>query len=204
MKKSLTTKNKIEEAALELFYRKGFDGATTSEIAALAGVAEGTIFRYFPTKKTILSTLIITFIERFGEKVVLQSVKEVVENNKHQPIDVLLKAIVMERYSFFKSHSDIIFVAIAEIRYHPDLKETLKAHIFDKIMLLVKDTLTELNLNEDIKTDMQIEEAFRSFVGASIAAIVQRELFYSVSFNRPFEEELDQIIDLFLNGLRMR
>ena len=48
------TRRKILEAALRVFSRKGFNGATTSEIAREAGVAEGTIFRYFETKKDLL------------------------------------------------------------------------------------------------------------------------------------------------------
>ncbi len=41
---------KIINAAINSFPEKGFKSTTTSEIASHAGVAEGTIFRYFPTK----------------------------------------------------------------------------------------------------------------------------------------------------------
>ncbi len=46
---------RILEAAIAVFSEKGFSAATTSEIAKNAGVAEGTIFRYFKTKKDILN-----------------------------------------------------------------------------------------------------------------------------------------------------
>ena len=42
---------KILNAACLVFSQKGYSSATTSEIAKWAGVAEGTIFRYFKTKK---------------------------------------------------------------------------------------------------------------------------------------------------------
>jgi TetR/AcrR family transcriptional regulator len=41
------------EAALNVFSEKGFDGATTKEIAAAAGVTEAIIFRHFPTKQSL-------------------------------------------------------------------------------------------------------------------------------------------------------
>lgn len=40
----------ILQAATELFGAKGYRGAKTAEIAALAGVTERTLFRYFPSK----------------------------------------------------------------------------------------------------------------------------------------------------------
>ena len=40
-------------AALSLFQTKGFDETTTREIARKAGIAEGTVFNYFPTKDDI-------------------------------------------------------------------------------------------------------------------------------------------------------
>src|ERR1700722_15647638 len=41
------------EAALDAFSRKGFEGVTTKEIAAAAGVTEAIIFRPFATKHAL-------------------------------------------------------------------------------------------------------------------------------------------------------
>ncbi len=45
---------RIKDAALALFLTKGFDDATTREIANLAGVALGTIFNYAENKRDLL------------------------------------------------------------------------------------------------------------------------------------------------------
>lgn len=47
------TRERIVTAALHLFNTKGFDAATTKQIAHRAGVAEGTVFNYFETKEDI-------------------------------------------------------------------------------------------------------------------------------------------------------
>lgn len=47
------TKARILDAALELFSDKGFHGTNTKEIAAAAGVATGTLYRYFRDKKAV-------------------------------------------------------------------------------------------------------------------------------------------------------
>lgn len=46
-------RHQLLEAALDLFSRKGFEGATTKEIAAAAGVTEAIVFRHFPNKHAL-------------------------------------------------------------------------------------------------------------------------------------------------------
>jgi len=48
----------ILRAALEVFSRRGFHGATIREIASTAGLAEGTIYLYFPSKQDVLRGVI--------------------------------------------------------------------------------------------------------------------------------------------------
>jgi AcrR family transcriptional regulator len=53
------TRQLIAEKALELFTSQGFDNTTVEQIAAAAEVGPRTLYRYFPTKET----LIVTFVE---------------------------------------------------------------------------------------------------------------------------------------------
>lgn len=46
----VSRKQRVVEAAVALFADRGIAATTSREIAKAAGVAEGTIFRYFPTK----------------------------------------------------------------------------------------------------------------------------------------------------------
>jgi AcrR family transcriptional regulator len=48
----------ILEAALPLFARKGFNATTTREIAAVAGVSEGLIFKHFPSKAALYDAIL--------------------------------------------------------------------------------------------------------------------------------------------------
>jgi TetR/AcrR family transcriptional regulator len=51
-------RHQLLEAALEIFSRKGFDGTTTKEVAATAGVTEAIIFRHFPTKLALYTAVL--------------------------------------------------------------------------------------------------------------------------------------------------
>jgi AcrR family transcriptional regulator len=50
-----STRKKLLRAALELFTGEGFLASTTPIIAERAGVAEGTIYRHFPSKEHLLN-----------------------------------------------------------------------------------------------------------------------------------------------------
>ncbi|HSM95308.1 MAG TPA: TetR/AcrR family transcriptional regulator [Rhizomicrobium sp.] len=48
---------RLLEAALDLFETRGFDAVAVPEIAAKAGVAVGTVYRYFETKEALVNAL---------------------------------------------------------------------------------------------------------------------------------------------------
>ncbi len=48
---------RLLDAALELFETRGFDGVAVPEIAGKAGVAVGTVYRYFETKEALVNAL---------------------------------------------------------------------------------------------------------------------------------------------------
>jgi AcrR family transcriptional regulator len=56
------TRQRIIQGAAQVFAQKGYDGATTREIAQVAGVNEVTLFRHFGNKKNIFMAV----IERFS------------------------------------------------------------------------------------------------------------------------------------------
>jgi TetR/AcrR family transcriptional regulator len=51
-------RRQLLETALDFFSRQGFEGTTTKEIAAAAGVTEAIIFRHFPTKQALYSAVL--------------------------------------------------------------------------------------------------------------------------------------------------
>jgi AcrR family transcriptional regulator len=53
----------IMDAGLAVFRKKGYDDAMMSEIAELAGVVEGTIYRYFENKRDLLMKIVERWYE---------------------------------------------------------------------------------------------------------------------------------------------
>ncbi|MGH7525013.1 MAG: TetR/AcrR family transcriptional regulator [Gemmatimonadales bacterium] len=55
MPESGTTRSRLLESARELFTTTGYHSTTTPMLAKRAGVAEGTIYRHFPSKQALLN-----------------------------------------------------------------------------------------------------------------------------------------------------
>lgn len=53
----LATRQRILDAAAELFRTRGFEITTTRDIALAAEIATGTLFNYFPTKEAIVGVI---------------------------------------------------------------------------------------------------------------------------------------------------
>ena len=62
------TRQRILEAAMNLFVSDGWQHTTTRGIAVAAGIATGTLFNYFPTKEAIAAALMAEALERAGEE----------------------------------------------------------------------------------------------------------------------------------------
>lgn len=56
------TRDKIFDAAVDLFAQRGYDGVSIRDIATAAGITEGAVYRHFSSKEAILDA-IFTFVE---------------------------------------------------------------------------------------------------------------------------------------------
>ena len=58
----------IIDAAAKVFVQKGYASAFVSEIAAIAGVSEGLIYRYFDDKRALLDVVLSEYFQRIVTK----------------------------------------------------------------------------------------------------------------------------------------
>ncbi|WP_020537774.1 TetR/AcrR family transcriptional regulator [Lewinella cohaerens] len=121
-----TKKERILEAALELFAKQGFAATSTNAIAKKAGVSEGLLFKHFGNKQGLLEAL----LKEGEERVAVLALPIVAEEN---PQEVLRKYIELpfnmpqEAYNFWR----LIFQLKWNINY--DHKKKLKP-IRDKLI----------------------------------------------------------------------
>lgn len=66
MRDGTATRQKINRTALELFAKQGVTETTTRDIAAGAGIAEGTIYRHYQSKDELVRTLFLDHYQALG------------------------------------------------------------------------------------------------------------------------------------------
>lgn len=96
----------ILEAALELFAEKGFYNTKVSEIAARAGVSQGTVYWYFDSKAELFEA---AFISQFDALV--EPLYEIVADEKLSPEGKLV-AIVEAFIDLLTRHPELLFVML--------------------------------------------------------------------------------------------
>ncbi|RKD31234.1 TetR/AcrR family transcriptional regulator [Thermohalobacter berrensis] len=202
-KKAQKTKERILKAAIEIFSEKGYSAARTSEIAKKAGVAEGTIFRYFPKKKDLLHEIVLEAIDTFGEIIALSSLKKVVEENKEKSLEEFLKAIVLDRVKIFNNYFNLAKVVFYEMQFHEDVRKMFVDKIAKKAVNLGKEIFGERQEMGDLK-DIDLLIAARSFMGMVFIMLIQKQFLPEVSTTNDFEKEIETVIDIFLNGVKKR
>ena len=65
----MSAKDRIDEAAVQLFIHMGVDGATTKLIAKAAGISEGAIYRHYKSKDELALTLFMAAHRRLSSLV---------------------------------------------------------------------------------------------------------------------------------------
>lgn len=106
-------------AAIRVFARGGFHGATTKEIAAEAEVAEALLYRYFESKQALFVQAMQLTASRM-----ISDVEEILDRNRSAP-DAAVGDILMYFKTIIETHeafAKMVFVITAELD-NPQIRE---------------------------------------------------------------------------------
>ncbi|PJI08731.1 MULTISPECIES: TetR/AcrR family transcriptional regulator [Clostridium] len=190
----------IMEAAIKIFSEKGYNAATTSEISKEAGIAEGTLFRYFKNKKALLAKIIMFSSKVIGKSIITDRLNKIIEKNKDKDIKEILKLIILDRIDLLEKNKKIFKIVVTEIQYQEDLKEAF----VNNIIFAVKDmAYGYIEHNAEIKEklkDLDLMVVGRTLIGSVIMLVMQEEFFPNlIKVDR--EVQVEQMVEMFLHGL---
>lgn len=197
--KQTEKQKKILEAAIEIFAEKGFSGASTSEIAQKAGVAEATIFKHYRTKKGLLLRLVIPAIGKVAKPILIQSLLDILDQD--EPLEVIIPKIFKDRMDFLEQHWPRIKVILIEAVFHDEIREAIRNHVLHNIFSVVSERLDQLKEQGKIKKNLPNHVLVRSILSMGFGYLLFRTVAPSILVLESEEEEIEMTSQVLINGI---
>lgn len=124
---------RILRAAIEVIAERGFKGASTSEIARRAEVAEGTIFRHFKTKQLLLNHILEPFLEHVVAPIALDEFQRLVAA-EHPSFVEFLRAVFRDRLALVRRELPILRILLQELPLRPELRPLIEKHFAGRML----------------------------------------------------------------------
>jgi AcrR family transcriptional regulator len=186
-------RQRIFDAAMELFVRQGFDATTVEEIATAADIAKGTFFNYFATKEAVLGHMAHSQVERL--RAALAARPDFAAMSALQQIRTIYQALA----AGLEGRGELMRVLAAETLLRPPA--------FDEHQSLVRDNL-DLLLGEAAQRGQEQGE-LRDDISASDLGRHLRNIYFLAALDwmdqgGRLSDLLDQQLELALAGLTPR
>lgn len=200
-KETVNREDEIVKAAIKVFSDKGFDGSTTNEIAKEAGIAEGTIFRYFKTKKDILHRIMLKIVDIVGSTIIIEPVVRIIENNRDKDEREVLFLILKNRIKLANKNLPLIKIVLSELLIRKDIRDLWAEKVISEIKGVLGGYI-ELKISEGVFKEVDIFCAMRSLMGMTVAYVMQKYFVPGVTNLQDEDTELMKIVDLFISGIK--
>lgn len=188
----------ILDAATALFAEKGYASTSTKEISQKAGVAEGTIFKHYKSKKELLIAVVSPVKVELIAPMVKEDMYQVLDQDFDRFEDFLC-AMIENRTAFLKNNLPLLRILFQELPFHPEIKEEIITHIGHDIYERMRAVVEHYQAKGQI---IAINHAtlIRTIASSLIGYIVSRH-FIVPEAEWDEEEEVERIIQIMMHGI---
>ncbi len=192
MQKNKTEKyHKILHSAGAVFAEFGFHKATISQIAARAGVADGTLYLYFKNKDDILYQFI-----SFKTEVVFHKMNAAVKSGRNA--EDKLRNLIRCHLQEFQNDKHMAVIFQSEVRYLRDIESQIK-DISKMYLDLLSDIIELGQIEGSMRQDLFVGLVKRFILGAVEGVI---NTWVTADGRYDLVAMADPLVDLFLGGVR--
>ncbi|CAN1209316.1 TetR/AcrR family transcriptional regulator [Tumidithrix helvetica PCC 7403] len=189
----LDTRSKILLSAQRLFARQGYDGTTTKELAIDAGIAEGTLFRYFANKKAIL----IEVATQGWVQILTDLLTELSEMGSYKAIAQMMR----RRMGNMQENLDMMKVCFMEAQFHPELRDQIQSEVIGKMTDIAEVYFEEAIGKGIYRSSLNPKVIARVFVGMFAVAGFSNETMTTGGSPFELQQMAEGVADIFLNGV---
>lgn len=191
-KSSAELRELLTVAARTTFSERGFAGATTRDIAELAGTSEAVLFRHFGSKAGLFDASIIepfsSFIRRF--------VDTWLAAEEPHTAEVPTRAFFAEMYEMLRDQRDVLVTLMAAHLHEPDVEVTTDiAPLLDRI-----EAVATRELEVRGWTAVDIPVLVRIAFGMVVAAAIFKEWLYADANAVSDDRIIDEMVEILISG----
>jgi AcrR family transcriptional regulator len=182
----------ILEAAATVFSEKGYERATTREIADAADVSEGTLYNYFRSKRDLLLGL----SQEFADETV-----KVIMDVQVESVEEMMAQILANRLRHIQQRHHVFILVLHQARLDPEVHRYYVEEALYRIRHEIEQRLRAL-IAAGVLRPVNPAIATRTIMGAMMGFAIQLELGGdSVLESMSAESLAAEVTDIFLNGL---
>jgi AcrR family transcriptional regulator len=137
----------ILDAAQRAFAEQGFEGASIADIARIARISDGLVYRYFRNKRELLYGV----LQKFYGRILVDLELQVFKNNS---FPARLEALIKRHIEVFVSDTDLCRLFIAEVRTASDYEgstiQELNRRYTSVLIRIVKDAVRTAEVKGDV------------------------------------------------------
>ena len=185
----------ILDAAEFVFSQKGYERATTREIADVADVSEGTLYNYFGSKSELLDAVAQSFADDISNEIA-----NLEADNLHDMMAELLTARLRSG-----RERRLLMLFLFEARLNPDLHRT---YMQDAVQRIISETegrfrlLVESGVMRPVDPSMAARAISATIMG--FAALYEMGQYGKEDNGISPQKWGEELTDLFLNGLKSK
>lgn len=186
------TKDKILDAALNLFAKNGYHGTSMRAIADSVGIQKSSIYNHFSGKRDI-------FLELFNQLAPINMEEEFfkskIMNESESPLETLhfLGGLIIKEMKDQRK-SKWLKIMLKE-HSHPEVKERMKKRLENNVEVGEK-FFKRLQEKGEIKNDLNCFLLANEFIG-SIVFFRMRYLLFEIDSFKELESETEEHIEFF-------
>ena len=185
-------RERILQAAAELFAEKGYARATTRAIAKAADVNEVTIFRHFGSKKNLLSELIQT-------RSALPNLSQVISNQLGGDYRQDLTLFARIFLDALLQRQGALRLILCEANELPEIRDVV-AQIPKQLRQITTEYL-QGQIDQGVARGLDPELMAQAFLGMFFSYAVAGELLGGpAAFEQSTDEIISQFVDIFVKG----
>jgi len=188
-------RERILDAAVRVFARKGFHATRVSEVAKAAGVADGTIYLYFDSKEHLLVSLFEHRVERLLEY--LETELPRAPSASHR-----LQRIIELQLGLLEGERDLAEVVTVIFRQSTRLMKEYAAPKFNAYLDAIARVIAEGQESGELRGDVSPHVAARAVFGALDAITMTWAL--GKAEHGGLLRASGQLVELILRGLTPR